>query len=103
MQKSAGKVIRRQIFNKFRLFNFSEMFTILLWSIKNFNSAKKSKTYLPKQKFQKNHFTIEIALVKPIFGRKFNFNEHIWEQNIKTAKGKLLLITYGQSEQNIFI
>ena len=35
------------------LFNFSEIFTILLWNINNSNSAKKSKKYLLRQKFQK--------------------------------------------------
>ena len=53
MQKSVGYVTWRQIFNKFHLFIFSEIFTMLLWNISNSNSAKKSKKYFLRQKFQK--------------------------------------------------
>ena len=35
---------------------------------------------------KKNHFTIELAQVRSIFGRKFNFRVHIWEQNTETEK-----------------
>ena len=45
-------------FNKFRLFNFSEIFTILLWNINNLKSAKKSEKYFLRQKLKK-----EITLV----------------------------------------
>ena len=38
---------------KLSLFNFSEIFTILLWHINNSNSAKKSKKYFLRQKFEK--------------------------------------------------
>ena len=41
------------IFNKFRLFIFSKIFTILLLNINNLKSAKKSKKYFLRQKFQK--------------------------------------------------
>ena len=41
MQKSVGYVIWSQIFNKFHLFNFSEIFTILLRNINNSNSDRK--------------------------------------------------------------
>ena len=74
-----------QIFNKFCLFNFSEIFTILLWNINNSNSAKKSKKYFLRQKFQKNHFTIENAWVL-FYYEKFNFSVNIWEQNTETEK-----------------
>ena len=40
-------------FNKFRLFKFSEIFTILLCNISNSNSAKKSKKYFLWQKLKK--------------------------------------------------
>ena len=53
LQKSVGQVTWRQIFNKFRLFNISEIFTLLLWNINNSNSAKKEKKYFLRQKFQK--------------------------------------------------
>ena len=38
----------------------------MLWNTSNSNSAKKSKKYCLIQKFQKNHFTIEIAQVRLI-------------------------------------
>ena len=41
MQKSVGKVTWRPIFNKFCLFHFSEIFTILLWNIHKENLKKK--------------------------------------------------------------
>ena len=40
-------------FQQVCLFNFSEIFTILLWNINNSNSAKEGKKYLLTQKFQK--------------------------------------------------
>ena len=40
-------------FQQVRLFNFSEIFTILFWNINNLNSAKKSKKYFRRQKLQK--------------------------------------------------
>ena len=61
MQNSVGYVTWRQIFNKFRLFNFSKIFTILLWNINIWNSAKKNKTYFLKQKNKTNNLTKEIA------------------------------------------
>ena len=48
----------------FFLFNFSEIFSILLWIVNIFNSAKKSKNILldKKQKQQKkNQLIIETA------------------------------------------
>ena len=96
MQKFVGYVTWRLIFNKFRLFNFSEIFTVLLWNIHNSNSAKKSKNIF----LDKNPCTIEIALVRPIFGHEFNLMVNIWEQNTETARTNGFW--YGQSEQNIF-
>ena len=57
---------------------FSEIFTILLWNINNLNSAKKRKNIF-LHKNSKNHFTIEIAQVRLIFGRKFICRVIIWE------------------------
>ena len=37
-------------------------------------------------KNSKNHFTIEIAQVRQLFGRKFNFSVNIWKQNTETEK-----------------
>ena len=45
--------ILEQIFNKFHLFNFSEIFIILLRYINNSNSAKKSVKYFLRQKLKK--------------------------------------------------
>ena len=45
----------RQIFNKFRLFKFSEIITVLLRNIHNSNSAKKGKKYFLLQKCQKKN------------------------------------------------
>ena len=52
MQKYVGlvHVTWRQFF---RLFNFSEIFTKLLWNINDSNSAKKSKNFFLRQKFKK--------------------------------------------------
>ena len=53
MQKSAGQVTWRQIFNNFHLFNFSDFFFIVLRNINNSNLAKKSKKYFLRQKLKK--------------------------------------------------
>ena len=37
--------------NKFRLFSYSEIFTVLFWNINNSKSAKKSKKHFLRQKF----------------------------------------------------
>ena len=81
---------------------FSEIFTILLWNINNLNSAKKRKNIF-LHKNSKNHFTIEIAQVRPIFGRTFICRVIIWEQNTDTEKTNGFVIKYDQSEWNIFI
>ena len=55
MQKFVGYVTWRQIFNKFRLFNFSEIFTIMLLNINTIEiQQRKSKNYLLGQKIQKS-------------------------------------------------
>ena len=56
-----------KVFNKFHLFKISEIFTILVWNIKNLKSVKKSKIIFFNKKFTKIQFTIEIAQVRPIF------------------------------------
>ena len=61
MKKSEGLLTRKQIFNKFRFFNFSEIFTKLLRKMNYLNSAKKRKTYFLRQKLKKNHFTLKIV------------------------------------------
>ena len=46
--------------------------TLIIW-----NSEKKSKKIFMQTKIPKNHFTIEIAYIRPIFGRKSNFRVNI--------------------------
>ena len=46
-------------------------------NINDSNPAKKSKQYFHRQKLKKNHFTLEIARVRPIFDRELNFRVHI--------------------------
>ena len=73
-------------FRKCYLFNFSEIFTILLWSINNSNSSKKSKQYFLRQKFQKLLW-YRNCIVRSTFGRrKFNVWLNIWGQNTETEK-----------------
>ena len=72
-------------FNKFCLLKFSEIFTVLLWN--KFKVSKENeKKKIFSDKNPKNHFSIEIAWVRPIFGCKFNFRVHIWKQNTETEK-----------------
>ena len=40
-----NRVDSLQVLHKFRIFNISEIFTILLWNINTLKSAEKSKTY----------------------------------------------------------
>ena len=40
MQKSGTVGNLEEIFNKFRLYNISDILTVLLWKINNLNSAK---------------------------------------------------------------
>ena len=42
--------------------------------------------FLEKNLKKKNHFTIEIVQVRPIFGCIFKFRVNIWEQNTETEK-----------------
>ena len=77
MQKSTGQTVWMQVFNQFHLFKISEIFKILLWNINNLKSVKKSKKYFFNEKILKIQFTIEIALVRPIFGHKINFAVNI--------------------------
>ena len=49
-------------------FFFSKIFTIFLWNIKNFNWAKNSKNIFSHKNSKKSR-SIEIAKVRPMFGR----------------------------------
>ena len=76
------------------MFNFSEIFTILLWNISNLNSAKKSKNYFVRQKLKKKKkkkkkkksLYYRNCISQTNFRRKFNFTVNIWEQNTETEK-----------------
>ena len=63
---------------------FFWVFTILVLNIGYSNSAKKSQIF-SLTTIPKNHFTIEVAKVRPIIGSK-SFSINIWEQNTETEK-----------------
>ena len=75
--KSIGSVVWLQCFNKFHLFEISEIFTILLWDNSNLKSMKKSNTYFLIKQNPKIQFTIEIVSVSPICRRKINATVNI--------------------------
>ena len=101
MQKSTGLVTWRQVFNKFCIFNFSEIFTILLWNINNSNSAKKSKQWTLRQNFQ--NITKLLCIGHTNFWRYISFWCIYLRTKHRDRKDKWFSIRYCLSEQNVFI
>ena len=63
-------------FQKFHLFNFSEIFPILLWNINHANSAKKSKKYIFSDKHSKKSHYFRNYIGQANFSQKPDKSEH---------------------------